>query len=97
MSNALRNVAETTAHAWSDLVDEARDLVDEARERIEDLPLLSRVRRRRSNKRWIVLAIVGVFAMGALMARKRRNGHDHRDSHEPTPAARMTEKSLAVS
>ena len=38
MSNALRNVAETTAHAWSDLVDEARELVDEARERIEDLP-----------------------------------------------------------
>ena len=27
MSNALKNVAESTAHVWSDIVDEARDLV----------------------------------------------------------------------
>ena len=55
------------------------------------------MRRRRSSKRWIVMAIVGAFVLGALMASKRRNGHDHPDSHDATPAARMTEKSLAVS
>ena len=32
----------------------------------------------------MIMAIVGVFALGALMARKRRNGHDHSDAHDST-------------
>ena len=95
MSNALRNVAETTAHAWSDLVDEARDLVDEARERIEDLPPLAR-RRRSSSKRWLIMAIVGAVVLMVVMAGKRRS-HDLGDRQDATSGARLTEKSLAVS
>ncbi|MEY2552147.1 MAG: hypothetical protein QOC57_7 [Ilumatobacteraceae bacterium] len=95
MSNALRNVAETTAHAWSDLVDEARDLVDDARERIEDLPPLAR-RRRSSSKRWVVMAIVAAVVMMLAMAGKRRM-NDKGDRQDATPGARLAEKSMAVS
>jgi hypothetical protein len=95
MSNALKNVAETTAHAWSDLVDEARDLVDEARERIEDLPPLAR-RRRNASKRWVVMAIVGAVVLMVMVAGKRRR-HDNGEPEDATPGARLTEKSLAVS
>ncbi len=95
MSNALRNVAETTAHAWSDLVDEARDLVDEARDRMPDLPPLGR--HRKSNKRWLVMAIVGVVVVMVAMAGKRRRTQSHRPTNDSSPGARLTEKSLAVS
>jgi hypothetical protein len=96
MSNALRNVAESTAHAWSDLVDEARELVDDARERIEDLPPLSRVKRHKSNKRWTVMAIVGALVVLMFVARRRQQ-HDGPDDKESTTGGRMAEKSLAVS
>jgi hypothetical protein len=87
MSNALRNVAESTAHVISDLVDEARD-------RIDDLPSMTLGRRKTSNRRWaiiLVVAVVGVLAMVACRRRCRDTGNDS------GPGAHLAEKSLAVS
>ena len=87
MSNALRNAAESTAHAISDLVDEARD-------RIEDLPSLTLGRRRTNNRRWSVLVIAGVLGLLAMVASRR---HRHETGQTSTAGAHLAEKSLAVS
>ncbi len=88
MPNALRNAAESTAHAISDLVDEARD-------RIDDLPPLGRIRRRRNNKRWMLIVIAGVLGLLVVVASRR---HRHETAEETSsPGARLAEKSLAVS
>ena len=87
MSNALRNVAESTAHAISDLVDEARD-------RIEDLPSMTLRRRRATGRLWTMLVIAGVIALVAVVACRRRCRDTDKDS---TAGAHLAEKSLAVS
>ena len=94
MSNALRNAAESTAHVLSDLVDEARDRVGEARDRIEDLPPL-RGHRRNSNRRWIILAVLGAVLMVLVVGRRRHR--EHPEGSDSSAGARMMEKSLAVS
>ena len=93
MSNALRNAAESTAHVLSDLVGEARDLVEEARDRIEDLPPIRA--RRRNDRRWLIMVIVGVVLTALVIGRRR-----HRKLPEGSDSgagARLMEKSLAVS
>lgn len=95
MSNALKNVAESTAHVWSDIVDEARDLVDEARDRIEDLPSLGRARRGAKNRRWMVVTLV--VALGLIMVVARRRRHAPAEDSTNGASARLAEKSLAVS
>ena len=66
MSSVLRSAAESTANVLSDLVDEARD-------RLEDLPPIARVRRRRQDRRWMVIvAVVGVLLVAMLVRRKAR-------------------------
>ncbi len=87
MPNALRNAAESTVHVISDLVDEARD-------RIEDLPPLGHIHRRRSNQRWTLIVIAGVLGLLAVIAGRR---HRHESAETSTPGARLAEKSLAVS
>lgn len=87
MSNALRNAAESTAHAISDLVDEARD-------RIEDLPSMTLGHRKTNNRRWVVLVIAGVLGLVAVVACRRRCRNTDNDS---TAGAHLAEKSLAVS
>ena len=97
MSNSLKNVAETTAHVWSDLVDEARDLVGDARDRIEDLPQLGRTRRRNHNRRWTVMTVVAVLGLLVVVARRRRRQDPTGQDSTAGAGARMAEKSLAVS
>ncbi len=84
MSSALRNAAESTAHALADLVDGARD-------RIEELPPIARARRKQHRTRWSVVGIVGLVAV-VLIARRMR----HVDRLEPT-IAHLDEPSLAAS
>jgi hypothetical protein len=84
MSSALRNAAETTAHALAGLVDGARD-------RIEELPPIARARRKHHRTRWSVVGIVGLVAV-VLIARRMR----HVDRLEPT-IAHLDEPSLAAS
>ena len=85
MSNALRNVAESTAHAISDLVDEARD-------RIDDLPSMTLGRRKTSNRRWAVMVVAAVVGMLAIVACKRRCRDSGNDS---SAGGHLAEKSLA--
>ena len=85
MSSALRNAAESTAHALADLVDGARD-------RIEELPPIARARRKQHRTRWSVVGIVGVVAVALMIARRMR----HVDRLEPT-IAHLDEPSLAAS
>lgn len=66
MSNALKNVVESSASTLSGLVDEARS-------RIEDLPPLASARKRRTRKKLssvVALMIVGFVA--AMIAKQRR-------------------------
>ncbi len=65
MSNALKNVAESTANTLSELVDEART-------RIEDLPPLARGRRKRSRRRWSTAVVVASLALVMVMAGRHR-------------------------
>ena len=67
MSNALRDVVESGAHTFSDLVDEART-------RIEDLPPIARARRKRSRKSWSPFVVVLLLAIvvATLTQRHRR-------------------------
>ena len=95
MSNALKNVAESTAHVWSDIVDEARDLVDEARDRIEDLPSLGRAHRTGKNRKWTVMTVVVALSLVMVVARRRR--HATPEDSTAGAGARLAEKSLAVS
>jgi hypothetical protein len=87
MSNVLKSAAESTAHAISDLVDEARD-------RIDDLPSMTLGHRKSNNRRWILIVIAGVVGLIALVTCKRRCGDTDNAS---TPSAHLAEKSLAVS
>ena len=87
MSNVLRTAAESTAHAISDLVDEARD-------RIDDLPSMTLGHRKSNNRRWTVIVVAGVVGILALVVCKRRCRKTGDDS---TPNAHLAEKSLAVS
>jgi len=86
MSNALRNVAETTAHAISDLVEEARD-------RIDDLPSMTLGHRKTNNRPWVMMLIAGVLGVVAVVAWRRRRGTDN----DSAGGAHLAEKSLAVS
>ena len=66
MSNALKNVVETSASTLSGLVDEARS-------RIEDLPPLANARKRRTrNKISSIFALVVVGFVAAMIAKQRR-------------------------
>ena len=96
MSNALKNVAESTAHVWSDIVDEARDLVDEARDRIEDLPSLGRARRGTKSRRWTIMTVVVALGLLIVVARRRRQDATGQGSTDGV-GAKLAEKSLAVS
>ena len=96
MSNALKNVAESTAHVWSDIVDEARDLVDEARGRIEDLPTLVGTRRRSANRRWTVMTVIAALGLLVVVARLRHRHDATRQDSTSGAGARPAEKSLAV-
>jgi hypothetical protein len=87
MSNVLKNAAESTVHAISDLVDEARD-------RIDDLPSMTLGHRKSNNRRWMLIAIAGVVGILALVASKRRCRDTNTDS---SASAHLAEKSLAVS
>ncbi|MEP7045326.1 MAG: hypothetical protein ABI949_01535 [Ilumatobacteraceae bacterium] len=77
MSTSLKSVVESGmsavesgAHTLSDTLS---DLVDEARSRIEDLPPLAGPRRRRTRKKWGMIAVLAVVAVLLLaMANKRR-------------------------
>ena len=97
MSNALKNVAESTAHVWSDIVDEARDLVDEARDRIDDLPSLGRARHRNNNRRWTVMTLVVALGLFVVVARRRRREDPTGQDSTAGLSAKLAEKSLAVS
>ncbi len=90
MSNALKNVAESTAHVLSDLVDEARD-------RIEDLPPLGRARRRNKNTRWIVVMVVAALGLLTVVARRLCREATPTQDETSGAGARLAEKSLAVS
>ncbi len=66
MSNALKNVVESSASTLSGLVDEARS-------RIEDLPPLANARKRRTRKKLSsVVALVIVGFVAAMIAKQRR-------------------------
>ncbi len=69
MSNALKNVAESTANTLSELVDEART-------RIEDLPPLARGRRKRSRRHWSTALVVASLGLMMVMAARRRHHAD---------------------
>jgi hypothetical protein len=86
MSSVLRTAAESTANVLSDLVDEARD-------RLEELPPIARVRRRRSqDRRWMVILAVVAVLFVAMMVRRR----SHR-SAETVAQGTFTEKKMATS
>lgn len=87
MSNVLKSAAESTAHAISDLVDEARD-------RIDDLPSITLGHRHSNNRRWMMIVVAVVVGLVALVTYKRRCGATEEAS---TPSAHLAEKSLAVS
>jgi hypothetical protein len=100
MSNALKNAAETTVHAFSDLVE---DLVEGARDRIEELPPLplpSRMKTHRSRRGFpwtLVLVAVAIAAVviGAKRMRRSDSGDMRRDDSSTRPSA--GEKTFAVS
>lgn len=85
MQSALRNAAESTAHALSDLVEGARD-------RIEDLPPIGRGRRKRKDRRLLAVAIVGGLVLVMLIARRCCGGC----GTAPTPG-RLDETGRGVS
>ena len=85
MSNALRNAAESTAHVLSDLVGEARDLVGRP-------PIRAR---RRNDRRWLIMVIVGVVLTALVIGRRRHRKRP--EGSDSGAGARLMEKSLAVS
>jgi hypothetical protein len=87
MSHALKNAAESTVHAFSDLVEGARD-------RLEDLPPLSHGRRRTNHNRLMIIVVCAVVGLAVVIVRRGRQRPVDENS---TIGARMAEKSLAVS
>jgi hypothetical protein len=95
MSNALKNAAETTVHAFSDLVE---DLVEGARDRIEDLPPLAKSRRARRGFPWpLVVVALAIAAVVVGMKRMRRGSTSPTSTRDDSTAAKIGERTLAVS
>ncbi len=82
MSNSLKlkNVVESSANTlsdtFSDLSDTFSDLVGEARSRLEDLPVISRPRRKRARRRWGSIALLAVVAVLLLAVAQKGRQHD---------------------
>jgi hypothetical protein len=94
MSNALKNAAETTVHAFSDLVE---DLVEGARDRIEELPPLSKSRRARRGFPWPLVAVAVVVAAVVVGMKRMRRAGNGTQSRDESTSAKVAERTLAVS
>ena len=99
MSNALKNAAETTVHAFSDLVE---DLVEGARDRIEELPALPLSPRAKQRSRrgfpWTLVLVALAIAAMVVGAKRMRRADDSQASREDSSSGSMLgEKTLAVS